>query len=133
MKALDTSTQQRFITKWSSNNMGTGHKLVQWRYRHKGNCPYCMQQNKDVPHILQCHNELSIRQWNESLWDLITRLYKINTCRNAIIAIMKELASGCVAAVDVVLGSEAGGLVRVGSICFKQMDFHLFASGVGCE
>jgi hypothetical protein len=90
MNSLDI-TQRRFITKWASNNMGTGHKMIQWKYRHKGNCPYCMEPNEDVPHMLQCSDTKAIRLWNESLWDYITSLHKIHTCPRAIIAIMKEL------------------------------------------
>jgi hypothetical protein len=88
--ALDT-TKRRFITKWSSNNMGTGNKLVQWRYRHKGNCPFCMQPNEDIPHLLSCKDSSSIRLWNESPWDYITKLHKLATCNRLIVAIMKEL------------------------------------------
>jgi hypothetical protein len=90
MKSM-TLTQRRFVTKWASNNMGTGHKMVQWNYRHKGNCPYCLAENEDVDHILTYKDSQSIRLWNETLWDYITRLHKLHTCNKAIIAIMKEL------------------------------------------
>jgi hypothetical protein len=92
MKSLSL-TQRRFITKWASNNMGTGNKMIQWNYRHKGNCPYCMAENEDVNHLLNCNDAQSIRLWNETLWDYITRLHKVHTCTKAIIAIMKELQS----------------------------------------
>jgi hypothetical protein len=90
MTSLNT-TKRCFITKWASNNMGTGHKLVQWRYRHKENCPFCKQVNKDVPHLLQCSDKKSLKIWNASLWDYITKLHKLQTCNSAIVAIMREL------------------------------------------
>jgi hypothetical protein len=51
IKSLDI-TQRRFIMKWASNNMGTGHKMLQWKHRQKGDCPYYKDANKDVPHLL---------------------------------------------------------------------------------
>jgi exonuclease III len=92
MKSM-TQTQRRFNTKWASNNMGTGNKMVQWRYRHKGNCPYCMAPNEDVTHLLECTDTQAVRLWNESLWDYITGLHKLHTSIKAIVAIMKELQS----------------------------------------
>jgi hypothetical protein len=71
--------------------MGTGKKLVQWRFRHKGNCPFCMQANKDIPHLLSCSDTNVIKLWNKSLWDYITKLHKLQTCNRLIVAIMKEL------------------------------------------
>jgi hypothetical protein len=90
MKSM-TLTQRRFVTKWTSNNMGTGKKMVQWNYRHKGNCPYCFDENEDVQHLLECRDPQAKRLWNEKLWDYITQLHKIHTCTKAIVAIMKEL------------------------------------------
>jgi hypothetical protein len=43
--------------------------------------------------MLDCSDTKSIQIWNETLWDYITKLHKINTCSKAIIAIMKELQS----------------------------------------
>jgi retron-type reverse transcriptase len=90
MMTHDT-TKRHFITKCVSNNMGSGLKLVQWRFRYRGNYPFCRHANEDVPHLLSCIDSKALRIWNKSLWDYITKLHKLQACNSATVVIMREL------------------------------------------
>ena len=83
--------RRRFISKWSCGSIATGKKMQLWEFRPHSNCPFCLQELEDVPHILHCTHEEARKCSEEALWALIESLVKIGTCTSAVRAIRDDI------------------------------------------
>ena len=84
-------TRSRFVTKWVRNYVATGKNMKRWNLRLHGNCPYCLEEEEDIEHILKCQHNQAKENSKNALWQLIKQLVKIGTCRRAVIAIKQEI------------------------------------------
>ena len=86
-----TPAQQRFISKWSSNYIGTGQNLVEWQLRKHGNCPFCNHASETTEHVLQCQHMEAQAVWQKALKKYSKGLKRIKTSPILITIILKEL------------------------------------------
>ena len=81
-------TTQRFISKWSSNFIGTGQNLVDWNMRQHGECPFCNNGIETTSHLLHCQDEEATELWDKEFQQYLHTLKQIGTSimlRNIII------------------------------------------------
>ena len=71
---------QRFVSKWSSQCIGTGKNLKRWQMRYEGYCPYCTLPDEDTTHILLCQHNDAVQLWDETFKDFLQQLIKFDTC-----------------------------------------------------
>ena len=83
--------KRHFISKWSSEWLATGARMVEWKLRYKDNCPYCGKPKEDTNHILHCAHDDVSKLWEEKISQLDKRLLKIKTCYRLRRAIIQEL------------------------------------------
>ena len=84
---------RRFITKWSSNWIGTGKNMKKWSLRPHGYCPFCKADNEDTTHIIHCLHDEATKASHDALWVWTESMIKIGTCPRATRAIRNELYS----------------------------------------
>ena len=94
-KAMRTAgiTRSRFVTKWVGEYSATGKNMQRWQLRPHSNCPYCMEKDEDITHILTCMHQDAQVQHKEALWKLLEKLVKIGTCTRAVLAIKQEIVA----------------------------------------
>jgi len=88
---LAPSGFRRFISKWTSNMIASGHNMKKWKMRPYSNCPFCNTEDEDRNHILVCQHVEAISGWNDALSTYISNLVKLDTCPYLIAAIQIEL------------------------------------------
>ncbi len=86
-----TPARQCFVSKWSAENLGTGKNLKKWQMRHSSLCPFCMEEEEDIEHILRCQSPTAVNGWNISLQQFGQQLHKIWTSPTLIISIIEQL------------------------------------------
>ena len=88
-----SGSKQRFASKWSLGQLGTGTKVKQWNYRPHDACPFCMQDKEDSEHILLCQHEDAIKLWHEQLQKIEESLTKWDTEVTLKVALCQDLQS----------------------------------------
>ena len=83
--------QRRFVAKWSCETLATGKNMTRWKQRFNSNCPFCEAKEEDTIHILCCNSAEAMKIWNEMMNTLMLKLYKLDTCWLAMLAIRTEL------------------------------------------
>ena len=84
-------SMRRFAAKWSSKTLATKQNMVRWNQQFKGNCPFCLEEDKTTTHIVQCQHVHAYDAWNKGLLQLIKKLNKLKTCWKLMIAIRSKL------------------------------------------
>ena len=68
--------KRHFISKWTSEWIATGEKMVKWKLRYKDNCPFCGKSKEDTKHILHCNHDEVHNIWEEKISQLDKKLLK---------------------------------------------------------
>ena len=71
--------RRKFVIKWASNNLATGKNMSRWKLRALGQCPFCLSDNEDTLHILQCQHVDAKSYWDQKMTIWTKRLKKIDT------------------------------------------------------
>ena len=58
---------RRWIMKWTSVIIGVGKYMKRWNEQPHSRCPRCMQQDKDVLHVLKCPSSTATTTWSKGL------------------------------------------------------------------
>ena len=84
-------SQKRFISKWSTNYIGTGENMIEWNLRCHGDCPFCNEPKESTTHVLQCLHTDSLQAWSKEMEIYKTNLTKIGTSTILVKVILTEL------------------------------------------
>ena len=95
--ALESATSKeyqgmrRFVAKWTTGMIAIGKQMERMKMRHKGDCPFCNERLEDTSHVLRCNSQIALELWEETEWNLIVALFKLDTYPPVIMILIREL------------------------------------------
>ena len=84
-------TRRRFIAKWNAEFIGTGKNMTRWGLRLEGKCPFCLQDDENILHILQCTHHEAHTAWDKAMITWFKSLIQIGIDTTTIKGIRDEL------------------------------------------
>ncbi len=88
---LSSPSRRRFVSKWVSGALGHGKNMKRWRIRPLSNCPFCLDEDEDVNHILHCTHKDSVCEWANNCKKFLLKLKGFKTDPYAFLAIQRCL------------------------------------------